>query len=45
VLAIFASDMFAAAAALLKAVSGVAVFLVILYGFGCGLTALRESGR
>jgi hypothetical protein len=44
-LAIFASDLFAAAATLLKAVSGVAVFLVILYGFGCGLTALREAGR
>jgi hypothetical protein len=45
VLSIFASDMLLAVGSLLEAVSGVALFLTLLYGFGCGLTAARESSR
>lgn len=44
-LAIFASDMFVAVGAMLKVIGGVALFLALLYGFGCGLTAARGATR
>jgi hypothetical protein len=45
VLSIFGSDMFLAVGALLEAVSGIALFLSLLYGLGSGLTAAREPSR
>lgn len=43
VLSIFASELWTAAGAILKAASGILLFLALLYGFGCGLTAARQE--
>jgi hypothetical protein len=44
-LSIFASDLFLAVGTFLKAVGGIALFVSLLYGFGCGLTAARRAQR
>ncbi len=42
-LSIFTSGLLEAIGGVLKAIGGVALFLALLYGFGCGLSAVRQA--
>ncbi len=44
-LSIFASDLFLAVGSMLRAIGGIALFVCLLYGFGCGLAAARGAAR